>query len=380
MQPVRTAWERIGCVVLPPFVALFLLSSACESREPEVFSTALPGDVFEQPPASAPSAGASAAHALQQIGIAPTPRHFPRHSPDDIRDMMNRSAQLGTVAILIYQWGDPQYKQVATRLVKLAREHRMTPVVGLSPTTLDQQRKELDVPANIRGSLGRPSFVDAAVRSAFVRAGQELAQLKVPYLCLATEINFLALQRMDEFLRFVAVYKETYRAVKRVAPETKVFVSFQYEFVRILDNKEPGKVSDHAKVIDIFRPELDVLAITSYPAEYYTDPDAMPVNYYSHLSRYTKQGDEAMVMEIGWPSSGVGTLAEQHRFVERLPNLLSGLAPSIIAWSLLHDVRISQFGNNLASTGLLTVDGQAKPAMEPFRQLARYAAQTRTSP
>ena len=185
---------------------------------------------------------------------------------------------------------------------------------------------------------------------------------------------------MDEFVCFVRTYKEAYRAVKRVSPTTKVFVSFQYEFIRIVDHKEPGKVAEHAKVIDVFRPELDLVAITSYPADFYKTPDDLPINYYAHLRKYLKPSEEVIVMEIGWPSERPSTPANQERFVQRLPVLMTELSPSITAWSLLHDVRIAQFGSNLNSTGLLGAAGEQKPAYAVFRKLATRTATRFTDP
>ena len=79
---------------------------------------------------------------------------------------------------------------------------------------------------------------------AFVKSAKALARMYPPYLCLATEINFLALQRLNEYLHFASLYKEAYQAVKQVSPKTKVFVSFQWEWVRILDDREPHKIKE----------------------------------------------------------------------------------------------------------------------------------------
>ena len=352
-------------ILLVPVVCL-LLTGACQSKEPEKFSTALAEDAFT-PAASGQLPGV--------LAIAPTPRNFPHHTPDDVHDMIDQAAQLGSAAVFIYQWGDEHLFDVARHVIPMAREKRLTPVIGLSPTSLDSGRKNLDVPSDLRGGVfSRPSFGKEAVRDAFVTAARKLAEFKPTYLCLATEINLLALQRMDEFLKFVPVYKAAYRAVKDVSPNTKVFVSFQYEFVRIVDNKEPGKIRDHAKLIDIFRPELDLVAITSYPCEYYESPAKMPSNYYAYFNRYLQKGDRVMVMEIGWPSSGCGSPDEQTQFINRLPALLSPISPVLTAWALLHDVKLAQFGDNLATSGILTREGKRKEGWNALRSIAARSA------
>jgi len=36
---------------------------------------------------------------------------------------------------------------------------------------------------------------------------------------------------------------------------------YQWEWMRILDAKGPLKIKEHSKVVDIFRPELDVVGL-----------------------------------------------------------------------------------------------------------------------
>jgi hypothetical protein len=60
------------------------------------------------------------------------------------------------------------------------------------------------------------------------------------------------MQRLPEYLHFVSLYKEAYRAVKRFSPKTKVFVTFQWEWVRILDAKEPHRIAEHSKHVCMY--------------------------------------------------------------------------------------------------------------------------------
>jgi hypothetical protein len=350
--------------LLRSFVALLLLGllASCTDDKGVKFSPALPSDDFK---VSAPAKNSG----IGLPAIAPTPARFPKHTAEDMKQMFATSAEIAKAAVFISQWSDENLFEHTTRSVAAARERGLQPIIGLSPTTLDQGRKELDLPAKLRWPGA--SFGDADVKAAFVKAAEELARLKVPYLCLAPEINLLGLQRIDEYVRFAAAYKEAYRAAKKIAPETKVFVTFQYEFIRVVDNREPNKVVEHAKLIEIFRPELDLVGITSYPSGFYETPAALPANYYSHLKQYLKPGDEVMLMEVGWPSSGPGTPDEQAQFVRRLPQLLAGISPKATAWSLLHDVKLSAFGADLATTGLLAADGSEKPALRAWKELAK---------
>jgi hypothetical protein len=135
-------------------------------------------------------------------GIAVTPRNFPNHTAADVDEAFRLAREAGRQAVFIYQWGELNLDVVKTMLSKAAQTG-LTPVVGLSPTTLDQGRKGLDVPASVRLQAGAElSFSNPVVRAAYIRAAVDLAKLKPAYLCLATEINLLAMQRLPEYLHF----------------------------------------------------------------------------------------------------------------------------------------------------------------------------------
>ncbi len=242
------------------------------------------------------------------------------------------------------------------------------------PYDAGPRRKRLDLPPAVRGQAGtHVSFSNPTIRAAYKRSAKALARLQPEFLCLATEINFLALQRLEEFLHFATLYKETYREVKRISPATKVFVSFQWEWMRIVDAKEPRKIREHTKVIDIFRPELDVVALTSYPSSFHDTPALLPADYYTWLRRHIRNTDEVLFMEIGWPTEGSGGKREQQAFIERLPVPLRELPVSVVAWALLHDVALAAFDADLRSVGLITRDGRRKPGYQAFRLLRGQA-------
>ena len=302
-------------------------------------------------------------------GIAITPRNFPAHSALDVDEAFQMAAELAGHAVFIYQWHALNIN-VARLMVEKSKKSGLKPILGLSPTTLDQGRKELDLPPDIRRITGPSvSFANPVIRKAFVKSARVLASLHPPYLCLATEINFLALQRLNEYLHFASLYKEAYRAVKQVSPETKVFVSFQWEWVRILDAKEPQKIKEHSKVIDIFRPQLDVVGLTTYPAPFHGSPADLPADYYFWMYRHIDSTDEVLLMEVGWPTGGSGSQVEQQAYIQRLPKLLSRVNVSIIAWALLHDVGLAEFDANLNTVGLVSNKGQKKPGYTNFKNL-----------
>jgi hypothetical protein len=298
-----------------------------------------------------------------------TPANFPDFTIEDVDHAFSVAKEVGDYGVFIYQWGrmDPRVPRL---MVEKSRQAGLQPIIGLSPTTLGEGRKELDLPADVRRRAGHHlSFENPVIREAFKETAAELARLHVPYLCLATEINFLAMQRLDEFIHFARLYHETYALVKRISPETRVFVSFQWEWMRILDSRAPNSVANHRKIVDIFRPNLDVVGLTSYPAFFHDSPGDLAPDYFTWLAHHVLPTDEILLMEVGWPTAARGTESEQRRFVQELPGLLEGVNVSVVAWALLHDVGLEEFDDNLNSVGLITSDGRRKPAFEEFRKL-----------
>ena len=303
------------------------------------------------------------------MGVAVTPRNFPSHTSRDVDDAFRLSRGLGDQAVFIFQWGKFDLA-IARLMVEKSRAAGLVPVLGLSPTTLDRKRKELDLPDDVRRRIGgEASFGNPVVRKGFKKAARELARLKPAFLCLATEINFLALQRLPEYLRFASLYKEAYREVKRISPRTQVFVTFQWEWVRIVDAKEPHGIREHTKVIDIFRPELDLVGFTTYPSPFHASPAALPSDYFTWAFHHIRRTDPVMFMEVGWPTAGSGSAAEQVAFIRRLPELLRGMNVVGLDWSLLHDVGLAEFDADLNTTGLITRRGARKPGYRAFERL-----------
>ena len=302
-------------------------------------------------------------------GVAVTPRNFPDFTVEDVDEAFLVAKQIGDYAVFIYQWGRLDL-QVPRLMVEKSRRAGLLPIIGLSPTTLGESRKELDLPADVRRrAASHISFANPVVREAFKRTAAELARLQVPYLCLATEINFLAMQRLDEYIHFARLYQETYALVKRIAPQTRIFVSFQWEWMRILDSRAPQRIADHRKLVDAFRPRLDVVGLTSYPAFFHDKPADLAPDYFTWLAHHVLPTDEILLMEVGWPTEGIGSEQEQRQFVRALPELLSGVNVSVVAWALLHDVGLEEFDANLSSVGLVTASGRPKPAFADFEKL-----------
>jgi len=321
-----------------------------------------------------PQAQRTAQSSIGGTGVALTPAHFPRHSDADVQQMFSLGKEAGQYAAFIYPWSQEDMIPVATQVLKMSRDAGLTPVLAISPMSLAGLRSEYDAPAAVRRQAGKKklTFDDAKVREPYIAAVLELAKLKPPYLCVATEINMSAFADIKEYVRFAAVYKAMYPLIKKVSPDTKVFVSFQWDLYQVLDQKEPKKLEEHSKLVDIFRPELDLVAFTTYPSNHFSKPSDIPATYYSDIRHHTHPDDKIMFMEVGWPTSGAKNASDdlQAQFIERLPALMGPIHPDVVLWALLHDVT-GVLPSPLATTGLLTSDGKRKSGFDAFKRLGR---------
>lgn len=312
---------------------------------------------------------AAAAGSIGGTGVALTPAHFPHQAPGDIDQMFTLGKQVGQYAVFIYQWSQPDLVNVAKMMIARSQAAGLTPVVGLSPLELGDARSQYDAPAAVRAKQhGKLTFGDYDTRQSFIDAAVALAKLKPPYLCLATEIDMLAFADIKEYIRYAAVYKRLYPILKQISPTTKLFVSFQWDFYKIMDDREPNKIDEHTKLVDIFRPQLDLVAFTSYPSTQFKTPGAIPASYYAGIRRHTKPTDDIMFMEIGWPAANAAGEQAQAAFIKALPSLMTGVRPRMVLWSLLHDVG-SALSADLSTTGLITNDGRRKPGFAAFAAL-----------
>jgi hypothetical protein len=121
--------------------------------------------------------------------------------------------------------------------------------------------------------------------------------------------------------------------------------------------------------VDVFRPRLDVVGLTTYPAFFHDTPADLVPDYFTWLAHHVLPTDEILLMEVGWPSEGRGNEQEQRQFIRELPKFLEGVNVSVVAWALLHDVGLEEFDANLNSVGLVTTTGRRKPAFAEFSKL-----------
>lgn len=283
-------------------------------------------------------------------GVAVNPRSANPITPADIEDMFVKAKNVGENAIFIHDWNVPL--ETINNEVYVARTYKMKVALGLNVTTLEN-RSQVIAPQGFKAD-----FTDAKTANKYIEVCKNIAKsVKPEYFCLATEVNFFV-ANSEQFLAYVDVYKKAYDAVKLASPSTKVCLSFNIELMQMhwtMNQKE--KINYNQAIIGIFAKKFDVIALTTYPSPHFQTPAHLPSDYYTRL-KSEFGGSKVIFMEVGWPTSSTGTLAEQKDFISRFPNLVSGLDVEMVGWSLLHDV--SFLPPDLGTTGLFYSSGKAK--------------------
>lgn len=150
----------------------------------------------------------------------------------------------------------------------------------------------------------KASFANPDVRAAFTNYTLRIVREFAPrYLGLASEINTYADRYPDDFPNYLSLYQEVYDRVKAEAPDTQVFVTFQWED---LNNVIPGVNEGRAayainwETVEAFEPRLDVWAISSYPFVAFDAASQIPPDYYTPL--LTRTAKPLAVAEGGFPA------------------------------------------------------------------------------
>lgn len=297
-----------------------------------------------------------------RTGVVVTPKNFPDHTAEDVADMFRLGAEVGNLAVIRIPWNDPNLMTAIRVMTDLASQQGLTPVIQLSPFKADGLKgASLEVPRDVSSAGGRASFANPAIAEAYAKVALDVAELTPPYLALATDLNLLHLSDPAEYAAFAGVYRNVYERIKKVAPKTRVFVTFQWDAMQQRDARA------NRALIDALLPRLDVLAVSSDPIKLYErqGPEGIPADYYDRLNAYRGGRDEVLV-DVSWPSDGSSGEANQVKFIRGLPGLLVGVKPSMVLWNFLHDVKVLIF---TARLGLITANGKQKPAFAAFRDL-----------
>lgn len=352
------------------------LAASCRAEPPVP-----PESVSYNPPAlnwhNRPEGAATRPFAARPLrSVVPTPRSW---TGPEVSAAFELAGQLGPVVSLPdpVDWFDAAGKPAsaskayrdATWQRVLCERNRLNVFVQMDP----YRDRRGPIPGLPR-SVAANSFSDPLLRRAFIAdAVQRAALYRPPLMCLAMEINAYYEQRPDDFEHFVTLFAEARAALRRVKPDTLVFVSFQYEQLLGRFGGQGGLPAHepHWELLARFEPHADAIGISSYPLEQfspprYGDPAALPDDYYRRITEHTAL--PIVFAELGWPSDARfgGSPQRQAAFIQRLPELLAGMPVLLVNWNFLHDAQ--GYGEVFESMGLIDRNGREKPALHAWKR------------
>ncbi len=244
---------------------------------------------------------------------------------------------------------------------------------------------------NRREFLGLPpgweaSFANPQVRAAFTNYTLWLVrEFRPRYLGLASEINTYMDAHPEDAANYVSLYHSVYALVKAEAPETRVFVTFQWEdlnnlFALAAEGRQPHDTNWDQ--VEIFEPNLDVWAISSYPFVAFPSGADIPADYYTPLLSRTSK--PLAVAEGGFTSRPnpplPGSEQSQVDYLNAIHSQIGGERLAFWVYLLLNDFDMDSYAKAMrqqgltdenidtlgffASVGLREFDGTPKPALE----------------
>jgi hypothetical protein len=196
----------------------------------------------------------------------------------------------------------------------------------------------------------------------------------VAYLGIGNEINrdFDASSTQEK--AFSGFFHDAAAAIKKVAPKTRVFTVFQYEWLVGRRGGLFGGLDDPSKaqwaMLDDFS-DADLIAFTSYPSLVYRNPSDIPADYFSAIVQHT--GKPVAITETGWFRGALpgweGSAEKQATYITRLPGLVSTVKPLFVIWPFLFDQSAAQAPFD--TMGLLKPGSSTSSAWDAWKDLVR---------
>ena len=356
------------------FLVLVLAALACGAQ--------VPSEPFPKPENSVFDAGRTV------YGFFPSP---PEASLDSI---LNHYKSLGEHAdFVLFQhaipWedflnsvdGESQKRTDIRNQMSLAVQNGLEAVYVVDPLNGLNRREFMGLPAGWEANFTNPD-----VRAAFTNYTLWiLREFQPRYLGLASEINTYLDAHPEDAANYISLYHSVYALVKAEAPETQIFVSFQWEDLNNLwEIAAEGRTAYDTNwdQMEAFEPNLDVWVISSYPFAAFTSGSAIPSDYYTPLLSRTKK--PLAVAEGGFPSRPnaqfPGDEQSQVDYLNALHDQLGGERLAFWVYLLLNDFNMDSYAEMMrqqgqgesaieslgmfSTVGLREYDGTPKPAMQ----------------
>ena len=219
----------------------------------------------------------------------------------------------------------------------------------------------------LAGDAPGSGFSDPAVTRAYLSYVEFVVEQYRPrWLALAIDVDQFAQARPDDLDAFETVYFAAYDRVKAVAPDTKVFVTFQLEDLQGLIPWGAAHAPQWSLILR-FRPMLDLLAVSSFPSFVFPFAGDVPDEYYARLLAF---GKPLALVPVGYASEpargGVtfGTVAGQRQFLARILDEARRGDWELIVWLTQQDPTFAsaQPYDLIERMGLLDRSRESKPA------------------
>jgi hypothetical protein len=284
--------------------------------------------------------------------------------------------------------GESQTRTDLINQVKLARHNDLEYVFVLDALNGLNRAEFAGLPAGWEAAFANPN-----VRAAYKNYALWVVRTFHPrYLGLASEINTYMDAHPDDAPNFISLYHEIHALIKAEAPETQIFVTFQWDDLNnMFPQPEEGdrqRLSPNWEQIEAFEPNLDVWAISTYPYFVFPSGADIPAYYYTPLLLRTDK--PVAIAEGGYTSEPVGAItAAPDDQVAYLNAVHEQLGPRLAFWvnTLLNDFNLDSYAKemerqgrdpndalllaNFAYIGLRNSDGSPKPALEVWDSFQR---------
>ncbi|MGH2621002.1 MAG: hypothetical protein ACRDHG_10600 [Anaerolineales bacterium] len=269
----------------------------------------------------------------------------------------------------------------------LAEQNNLQWIFVVDPLNGLNRKEFLGLPAGWQASFG-----NSDVRAAFTNFTLWIVREFQPrYLGLASEINTYMDAYPDDVQNYLSLYGEVYDLIKAEAPDTQIFVTFQWDdlnnmFATATEGRPAGQTNWDQ--VEVFEPRLDLWVISSYPHFAFPNGEGIPTDYYSRLAERTSK--PLAVGEGGWASRPDGPLpGDEQGQVAYLQAIHEQLGERLSFWVylILNDFNLDSFAEVMraegrpesdietlsffAALGLRHFDGTPKPALAVWDSFRR---------
>jgi hypothetical protein len=250
--------------------------------------------------------------------------------------------------------GDSQKATDMRNLMPLARQEGLAAVYVVDALNGLNRSEFSGLPAGWEASFANPK-----VRSAFTNFTLWIVrEFRPRYLGLASEINTYLDAHPADAENYLSLYREVYSRVKAEAPDTQIFVTFQWEDLNnLFPTAAEGRTAydTNWEQVEAFEPELDVWVISSYPFFVFPGGSGIPDDYYMPLLARTDK--PLAVAEGGFTSKPVGDGAingapqDQVNYLNAIHNQL-GERLAFWVYLLLDDINPQAYAKTMTEQGM----------------------------